>query len=107
DKGEIRLGNLAAGLYWFETRVPGGGWYVKSITMGANGPNIPRDGIALKSGDKANGLIITIPEAGARLRGRISVAEGQRLPPGLRVYVVPAERESAENVLRFFEGAAE
>lgn len=105
DKGEISLRNLFSGVYRIETRMPGGGWYVKAITTGPNGPNIPRDGIALKSGDKVTGLTVTITEGGARLRGRISVAEGQRLPPGLRVYVVPAERESAENVLRFFEGA--
>ena len=104
DKGEISVRNLFSGVYRFETRMPGGGWYVKAITTGPNGPNIPRDGIALKSGDKVTGLNVTITEGAARLRGRISVAEGQRLPPGLRVYVVPAERESAENVLRFFEG---
>jgi hypothetical protein len=107
DKGEISLRSLVSGVYRFETRMPGGGWYVKAITTGANGPNLPRDGIALKSGDKVTGLTVTITEGGARLRGRIAVAEGQRLAPGLRVYVVPVERDSAENVLRFFEGVAE
>jgi len=60
----------------------------------------------LKSSDKVTGLTVTITEGGARLRGRISVAEGQHLPPGLRIYIVPAERESAENVLRFYEASA-
>ena len=69
--------------------------------------NIARDGLTVKSGDKLAGVAITITEGGASLRGHISPAEGQRLPPGLRVYVVPAERESAENVLRFFEVGAE
>ena len=107
DKGELSMRNLFSGVYRIETRMPGGGWYVKAVTTGPNGPNIPRDGIALKSGDKVTGLTVTITEGGARLRGRISVAEGQRLPSSLRVYVVPAERESAENVLRFFEGATD
>jgi hypothetical protein len=107
DKGEINLRNLFAGVYRFETRLAGGGWYVKAITVGPNGPNIPRDGIALKSGDKITGVTISIAEGAASLRGHVSVAEGQRLPAGLRVYVVPAERESAENVLRFFEARAE
>jgi hypothetical protein len=107
DKGEINLRNLFAGVYRFEPRLAGGGWYVKAITVGPNGPNIPRDGIALKSGDRITGTIITITEGAASLRGHISVAEGQQLPPGLRVYIVPAERESAENVLRFFEVRAE
>lgn len=105
DKGEINLRNLYSGVYRFETRLPGGGWYVKAITTGANSLNIPRDGLALKSSDKVTGLTVTITEGGARLRGRISVAEGQHLPPGLRIYIVPAERESAENVLRFYEAS--
>ena len=53
------------------------------------------------------GLNLTITEGAARLRGRISVAEGQRLPAGLRIYLVPAERESAENALMFFEASAQ
>jgi hypothetical protein len=34
-------------------------------------------------------------------------AEGQNVPPRRRVYLVPPERDSAENVLRFFEALAE
>ncbi|HTH19100.1 MAG TPA: hypothetical protein VL912_03400, partial [Candidatus Udaeobacter sp.] len=36
--------------------------------------------------------------------GRVVTGEGQNLPPALKIYLVPAERENAENVLRFFEG---
>jgi hypothetical protein len=107
DKGEISLRNLFSGLYRIETRLPGAGWYVKAITTGPNGPNIPRDGVGLKSGDKLSGLNITIAEGGASLRGRISAAEGQSTPAGLRVYLVPAEHDGAENVLRFFEASAD
>ena len=70
-------------------------------------PNIPRDGINLKSGERASGLTVTITQGAASLRGRISVAEGQSVPPGLRAYLVPAEPEGADNVLRFFVRAAE
>jgi hypothetical protein len=103
DKGEISLRNLFSGVYRVETRTPGAGWYVKTVTTGANGPNIPRDGIGLKAGDRISGFTVTIAEGAARLHGRVSVSEGQHLPPKLRVYLVPAERESAENLLRFFE----
>jgi len=51
--------------------------------------------------------MVTITEGAASLRGRISVAEGQSLPARMGVYVVPAERDSVENVLRFFEARAE
>jgi Carboxypeptidase regulatory-like domain len=113
-KGDFVFRNLQAGTYRFDSQLPGAGWYLKSITLGlqttptkAADPNIPRDGMNLRSGEQASGLTVTITEGAARLRGRVSVAEGQRVPTGLRVYLVPAEREVAENVLRFFEATVE
>ena len=94
--------------------MPDAGWYLKSITVGpqptatkASDLNIPRDGINLKPGERASGLTVTFTEGAAGLRGRISVAEGQRVLPGLRVYLVPAEREAVENILRFFDATVE
>lgn len=114
EKGDFTLRNLQPGSYRIDPRVPSTGWYLRSITMGqpiksarATEPNIPRDGINLKSGERASGLTVTITEGAAALRGRISVAEGERVPPGLRAYLVPAEREAADNVLRYFDAAAE
>lgn len=113
-KGEFTVRNLYPGSYLIESQLPGAGWYLRSIASGTptspakpSDRNIPRDGINLKSGERASGLTVTIAEGAAGLRGRISVAEGQRVPPGLRVYLAPAEREAAENVLRFFDVAAE
>jgi hypothetical protein len=113
-KGDFTLRNLQPGSYRIDPRLPSAGWYLRSITMGqpiklsrAPEPNIPRDGINLKSGERASGLTVTITEGAAALRGRISVAEGERVPPGLRAYLVPAEREAADNVLRYFDAAAE
>ena len=113
-KGELSLRNLQPGSYRIDSRLPSAGWYLRSITMGPPikssrlpEPNIPRDGINLKSGERVSGLTVTITEGAAALRGRISVAEGQRVPPDLRAYLVPAEREAADNVLRFFDAAAE
>jgi hypothetical protein len=34
----------------------------------------------------------------------VVTGEGQNLPSAVKIYLVPAERENAENVLRFFEG---
>ena len=113
-KGDFILRNLQAGSYRIDSQLPGAGWYLKSITLGpqttptkASDPNIPRDGMNLKSGERASGLTVTITEGAAGLRGRVSVVEGQRVPTGLRVYLVPAEREVAENILRFFEATVE
>jgi hypothetical protein len=113
DKNEINLRNLTSATYRLETRLPAAGWYLKAITVGpadqkqqvpkTTGPNIPRDGINLKSGERVSGLTVTITEGAASLRGRAAATEGQGLPPNLSVYLVPAEKESADDVLRFFE----
>jgi hypothetical protein len=109
-KGDFLLRNLRRGVYRIDSQLPGAGWYLRSIAMGtptptskASDPNIPRDGLMLKSGEKVSDLTVTITEGAARLAGHISAAEGKRAPAGLRVYLVPAERENAGNVLSFFE----
>ncbi len=109
-KGDFLLRNLRRGLYRIDSQLPGAGWYLRSIAIGTpittskpSEPNIPRDGLMLKSGEKVSDLTVTITEGAARLAGHISAAEGKRVPAGLRVYLVPAERENAGNVLSFFE----
>jgi len=113
-KGDFLLRNLRRGVYRVDAQLPGAGWYLRSITIGnppttakASDPNVARDGVSLKSGERISSLTVAITEGAARLRGHLSAAEGQRVPAGLRVYLVPAERENAENVLRFYEAAAE
>ncbi|MGZ8842752.1 MAG: carboxypeptidase regulatory-like domain-containing protein, partial [Pyrinomonadaceae bacterium] len=109
EAGEINLRNLPPANYRFEIRAPGAGWYVRDVSSQKTGRpslvNIPKNGIALKAGEKVSDLTIAIAEGGAGLRGRVTAGEGQSLPSGLRLYLAPAERENSENVLRFFEGA--
>jgi hypothetical protein len=113
-KGDFTMRGLQAGAFRINAQLPGSGWYLRSISIGTaatmpkpSDPNIARDGLTLKSGERVAGLTVTITEGAGGLRGHISVAEGQRVPTGMRVYLVPIEREAAENVLRFFETAAE
>ena len=115
-KGTFTLRNLPPGSYRIEPRAPASGWYLRSISSGApqtaaarnsSPPPVARDGITLKTGERVSGLTVTFTEGAASLRGRIFAPEGQKLPPRLRVYLVPAERESIDNVLRFFEAAAD
>ena len=114
-KGSFTLRNLPPGTYRMDPRAPASGWYLRSISSGVaqtatarnSSPTVARDGITLKTGERVSGLTVTFTEGAASLRGRISAAEGQNLPPRMRVYLVPAERESIENVLRFFEAADE
>ena len=100
-----------------DARLPGAGWYVKAINLGEAEPklststgahaNIARDGLNVRTSAKISGLTIVIAEGGANLRGRVSTSEGQQLPQNVHVYLAPAEREDADNVLKFFEVAAE
>jgi Carboxypeptidase regulatory-like domain len=104
EKGEVRFRNLGPATYRFEVRPPAAGWYLKDISLGRPEPNIARNGIAIKQGDRISGVTITIAEGGASLRGRVTTAENQTLP-NLRLYLAPAERENSDNPLRFFEAA--
>jgi hypothetical protein len=105
EKGEVRFRSLLPGIYRFEVRPPAAGWYLKDLSLGKPEPNIARSGITLKQGDRISSVTITIAEGGASLRGRVTAAESQTLPPNLRLYLAPAERESSDNPLRFFEAA--
>jgi hypothetical protein len=112
-KRTFTMRNLESGSYRIDPRAPARGWYVRSIAIGpaqtARNSNlaVARDGITLRSGEHLSGLIVTITEGAAGLRGHLTAPEGQRVPAGLRIYLVPAERESVENVLRFFEAPAD
>jgi hypothetical protein len=114
SQGEINFRNLSPATYRFEIRLPGAGWYVRQIGAGpseqsvtrtkAPATNLATSGIKVKAGDKITDVTIAITEGGAGLRGRVVTGEGQNLPPALKIYLVPVERENVENVLRFFEG---
>lgn len=114
-KGSFLLRNLPTASYRIDSQPPASGWYLKSIAIGTTQTvaaktaslNTARDGVSVRSGDRVTGLTVTITEGGSRLRGRISVAEGQTLPPRMAVYLVPTERGAADNVLRFYEARLE
>jgi hypothetical protein len=113
-KGSFTLRNLPPGSYRIDPRPPASGWYIRTITIGATPAAArttsvvtARDGVAVRSGEQISGLMVTMTEGAAGLRGRISGTEAQTLPPRLRVYLIPAEPEAAENVLRFYESWSE
>jgi len=107
-RGAFNVKNLQPGTYQIDPAPPASGWYVRSITLGRNAAaNVSRDGLGLKRGDHVTGLAVTFAEGAAKFKGHLSVGEGQALPSKLRVYLVPAEREAAGNLLRFYEAAAD
>ena len=113
-QGDFTLRNLAPGQYRFNTRSLAKYWYLQAISLqpqvapaakaaAANRPiDAARNWTTLKSGDRLSVLVLTLAEGAASLHGQVKLADDQKLVPRLFAYLVPAEREKAEDVLRFF-----
>jgi hypothetical protein len=105
--GAFALRNLAPGKYRFEPVFYAHYWYLQSIMMSTGTAKPQKTDAAanwttLKSGDQLGNLTITIAQGAASIRGRVPVAEGAAAPSGVSVYLVPAEPDKAEDVLRYF-----
>ncbi|HJP95087.1 MAG TPA: carboxypeptidase-like regulatory domain-containing protein [Pyrinomonadaceae bacterium] len=64
-----------------------------------------RNWTTLKSGDRLPGLTITLAQGAASLHGGIALREGETPPANLYVYLVPSEKEKADDPLRFYSAA--
>jgi len=119
-KGEFSARNLDAGRYRFEIKLPTEAWYVRAISLpaavtnqqtsqaappsGASKPNPWQGTVTIKSGQQVNGVSIIVGQDAASLRGRVTVTpEGTAFPADLHVYLAPADREQANDVLRYSE----
>jgi hypothetical protein len=102
-QGNVTLRSLAAGDYYFVTRFVAKTWYLQSITLAAAPPKKPVDvtrvWTSLKNGDRMSGLTVTLAEGAASVTGRLA---GDAVAEKLFVYLVPAEKEKADEVLRFY-----
>lgn len=123
DQGKFTIHNVQTGSYRLTVRLPSDAWYVRSITLPAAqaarpaGPQSkPAETksaqsssvITLKTGDHVANVAVNIAQDAANLRGRVAPAtEGAILPANLKVYLVPQERERADDVLRYSEAAIE
>jgi hypothetical protein len=58
--------------------------------------------IDVKTGERVAGVTITLAEGAASLRGSIQLPEGDKIPPLLSLYLVPAEKDKNNDELRFF-----
>jgi hypothetical protein len=114
-KGEFTVRNLEAGKYRLGITLPTEAWYVRAINppVAARGPQLaatpPRPGdawqgvITLKSGERVSPVSIMVGQDAAGLRGRVTVTPDTAIPAGLRVHLIPEERERVDNVLRYSE----
>jgi hypothetical protein len=107
SQGNITLKELAANEYYFTIGFSAQNWYLQSIAFAPSTPNgkptdASRTWTILKPGDQLSGLTFTLAQGAALVRGEIPLTEGQTLPEKLVAYLVPAEPEKAEEVLRYY-----
>jgi hypothetical protein len=114
--GTFVLRNVRQGQYSFSPRFFARYWYLKSMTIGSASPSASsaktapaptikdaaRNWSAVKSGDRITGVTITLSEGAASVRGELAKSEDTRIVAGLRVYLVPSERDKADDPLRYF-----
>lgn len=109
EKGEFKVGLLRPGSYHLESQLPNDGLFIRSMTLPSSTPNgkpidAAKSGVSLKAGDKVTGLAMTISEGAAGLKGRVVAGDQDKTPSEkLRLYLVPAEPDAADHVLRYFE----
>jgi len=107
--GAIQFKNLAPGQYIFPVRFFAKYWYLDSVSLDAPAGNAKsgvtdaaRNWTVLKLGDRLTGLNVKLVEGAASLRGQVKTENGQAVPDGLVFYLVPADREKANDVLRYY-----
>lgn len=114
-KGEFMARNLEAGKYRLGITLPTEAWYVRAINPPAavRGPQLgatsARTGdawlgvVKLKSGERVSPVSIMVGQDAAGLRGRVAVTPESAIPAGLRVHLIPTERDRVDNILRYSE----
>lgn len=116
EKGDFNLPHLPPGRYHLAAQPPGDDWYLRAVTLPAAQATttppvatIARDGFTVKSGERLNGLTVNFARGAAALQGQVvpreAGAAGLLSKELLRVHLVPAEREQADNIWRFAESA--
>lgn len=107
-QGNFTIRNLVASQYYFAARFPARSWFLKSIAMSPPATardrkpgNVTRVWTNVKTGDKLSGLIVTLAQGAALFQGQI---DGETIPEKLSVYLIPSEREAADELLRFYGG---
>lgn len=108
-EGNFKITRLFAARYRFSLQLPSEAWYVRSIVQPDSRSQRKlslADGLAIKSGDKIKDVTITLANGAATLSGKLKPDAGKQPPANLRIHLIPAEKESANDALRYFESKA-
>jgi hypothetical protein len=113
DNGEFRFWGLEGGQHQIEPTMLDEGWYVRAISLPRAGRvatsiDVGRNGLAVKAGERVTGVSISLAEGAGSLAGRVVVDKKRgSLPERLRVHLVPAEQDAADDTLRFAEAVVQ
>jgi hypothetical protein len=120
--GAFTVRNLEAGRYRVEVRPVDENFYTRSVQLpdsaNASAPAAPkpgaapkaapsstaraRDSLDLRPGQQLSGVQVRVAEGAASLSGHVVAAEeGGQVPAQTRLFLVPSEREHADNLLRY------
>jgi hypothetical protein len=106
--GRFTMKRLLPGPYRVFTSPLDDGWFIRSMTMPKPVPGKPnaiadvaKDGVSLASGQNAEGMIITLAPGAAAVDGRLVDSQGRAPSKDFDVYLVPAEADSADALLRY------
>ena len=107
--GAFVMRNVSPGRYQFDPRFYARYWYLQSMTLSTAPATTQKsqtsriDAAAnwtvLKAEEQLTNLTITLAEGAASIRGKLATTEP---PPGMLLFLVPAEQDKAADVLRFF-----
>jgi hypothetical protein len=105
-QGNVTFSDVPASEYYFSVRFSAQQWFLQSIAFAPLAPNgksidATRTWTTIKPGDQLSGLTFTLAQGAGLIRGEISLAEGQTLPEKTVAFLVPAEPERADEVLRY------
>jgi Carboxypeptidase regulatory-like domain len=105
-EGNLAFSDVAASEYYFAVQFSAQQWFLQSIAFAPATPNgepldVARTWTTVKSGDRLSGLTFTIAQGAGLINGEISLAAGQSLPEKTVAFLVPAEPERADEVLRY------
>jgi hypothetical protein len=110
EPGDFLLRNLTAGQYRIVADLPSENWYVKALTMPGSTAarrtvDLGRSGLALKTGEKLTGVVMTIGEGAAAMAGKL---EGDKTKRGARyrIHLVPVDPAQADQQLLYYEMVA-
>lgn len=107
EKGEFKIHGVAAGRYRIEITLPSDDWFIRGLnrtTAASKQSDVAGAGLAITQSQRVTDLAVTLGEGAASMRGKVvGATEGARVPGQIRVHLVPAELEAADDVLRYVE----